>query len=362
MTTHPLPLRTAGFHPPFAVPESDPEEVRRALSWEIFSAFTEVISGEGEWSEQTAARIRAEGEAWASRGESIDDLLAEVRTMTQRLLDRIIDGRNRPDALSREVMALRLGDAGRRVANELSAGFLRDRVAAAPPPPGHRSPTGPTGPAARQSAAAYAVMAVRAPGCGATDVDGIVRRHAGPDVVVLRCTDGVYVLVPAESQQEAVDLARRAHPDLAGDAWIAVHWQPLPETRDDQSVADDICATVLAVALASPPGVYQLDDVLPQYAAARTPTVLRRLLRIIDPLPAHPELWETLVALIAADGVRTRACEALGIHRDTLDRRLQRITQLTGQPTDTLGGLNTLAAALTVHALTSGSTTAADKG
>jgi hypothetical protein len=357
MTTHPLPLRTAGFHPPFAAPESDPEEARRALSWEIFSAFTEVISGEGEWSEQTAARIRAEGEACASRGESVDDLLAEVRTMTQRLLDRILGGRNQPDALSREVMALRLGDAGRRVANELSAGFLRDRAATAPPPPGHRSPAGP---AARQSAAAYAVMAVRAPGCGATDVDGIFRRHAGPDVVVLRCTDGVYVLVPAESQQEAADLARRAHPDLAGDAWIAVHWQPLPETRDDQSVADDICATILAVALASPPGVYQLDDVLPQYAAARTPTVLRRLLQIIEPLSAHPELWETLAALIAADGAHTRACEALGVHRDTLDRRLERITQLTGQPTDTLGGVNTLAAALTVHALTSGSTTAAD--
>jgi hypothetical protein len=63
MTTHPLPLRTAGFHPPFAAPESDPEEARRALSWEIFSAFTEVISGEGEWSEQTAARIRAEAAA-----------------------------------------------------------------------------------------------------------------------------------------------------------------------------------------------------------------------------------------------------------------------------------------------------------
>ncbi|WP_405730785.1 helix-turn-helix domain-containing protein [Streptomyces sp. NBC_01537] len=344
-------MSTAGFHPPFAAPEGDPEEARRALSWEIFSAFTEVISGEGEWSEQTAARIRAEGEAWASRGESIDDLLAEVRTMTQRLLDRILGGRNSPDALSREVMALRLGDAGRRVANELSAGFLRDRSATAPPPPGHRIPAGP---AARQSAAAYAVMAVKAPGCGATDVDGIFRRHAGPDVVVLRCTDGVYVLVPAEGQQEAADLARRAHPDLEGDAWIAVHWQPLSETRDDQTVADDICATILAVALASPPGVYELDDVLPQYAAARTPTVLRRLLQIIEPLLEQPVLWETLVALIAADGSRTRACDGLGIHPDTLDLRLRQITRHTGQPTDTLGGLNTLGAALTVQALSGG--------
>jgi hypothetical protein len=329
--------------PLFAASEDDVEEARR----EIFSALTEVVSGEGQWSEQSAARIRTEGMMWAARGGSVDELLALVRTMTRRLLDRCLDGRNVQDALIHEVMALRLGDAGRRVTRELSCGFFQegDRNRHTPPP--RRQPAAWRMPG--QSAEAYAVLAVRAPETTVAAIDTVFRRHAGSEVVILPSVEGVYVLVPADDQEQSVAVAGRAHPDLDGDAWIAVHWQPSTQARSGQTVVDDICATLLA--LHFPPGVYGLDDVLVEYGAAETPAVSCRLVKIVEPLLEHPVLWETLSALIAADGVRHRACERLGIHRNTLDRRLQRIVQLTGQRPDSLRGLGTLSAALAVHTL-----------
>ncbi|MEV2195135.1 helix-turn-helix domain-containing protein [Streptomyces phaeochromogenes] len=333
-----------------------PEAATSDLHLLIFSAFTEVISGEGRWSEQTAARIRAEGRAWAARGEPVEELLSEVRAMTWRLLNRPPADGNRPDPLTHETLALRLGDAARRVAHELNSGYFEEDTATTAPPPSRRRPIGP--------ATAYAVLAVQAPDHTATALGDAFRRHAGAGdgVVVLHSDSGeswgnggngqtVYVLVPAEGQKESVELARRVHADLDGDVWIAVHWQLLTQAPGAGTVVEDICATLLAIALAGPPGVYELDDVLVHYGVAETPTVSRRLVEIIEPLPDQPVLWETLNAFIAANGVHHRAAKQLGIRGDTLDRRLQRITRCTGHRTDTLHGLATLSAALVAYAV-----------
>lgn len=330
-----------------------PEAATSDLDLLIFSALTEVISGEGRWSEQTAARIRAEGRAWAARGEPVEELLSEVRAMTWRLLNRPLTSGSRPDPLAHETLAVRLGDAARRVSHELNSGYFEEDTATTATTPSQRRPTGP--------ATAYAVLAVQASDHTATALGDAFRRHAGDgdDVVVLHSGSGengvsgksVYVLVPAESQKESVELARRVHPDLDGDAWIAAHWQFLTQAPGARTVVEDICATLLAIALAGPPGVYELDDVLVHYGVAETPAVSRRLVEIIEPLPDQPVLWETLNAFIAANGVHHRAAKQLGIRRDALDGRLQSITRCTGHRTDTLHGLATLSAALVAYAV-----------
>ncbi|MFD4576154.1 PucR family transcriptional regulator [Streptomyces sp. NPDC058417] len=348
------------LHPLFAS-EGDPDadEARRRVTWEIFSALTEVVSGQGDWSEQSAARVRAEGRAWARDGGSVDELLTTVRGMTRRLINRCTVGGPEQDALTHEVMVLRLGDACRRVSRELNCGFYEgggtgESLAGPPAPARPRPAAEPTTP---RSAEARAVLSVRTAFCSLADLDRVFR--ARPGTVVLAADEGAHVLLPAAGQQEAVELAREAHADLPGDVWIAVHWQDpargkpaVPQTPDPVglSVADGICATLLA--LDCPPGVYELDDVLVEYGAAENPEVSERLLRMVEPLQEHPVLWETLTALIAADGVRHRACERLGVHRNTLDRRLQRIGRLTGQRVDGLRGLSTLRAALAVVAVT----------
>ncbi|GHE13910.1 helix-turn-helix domain-containing protein [Streptomyces alanosinicus] len=337
---------------PLFASEGDDEvdEARRRVRWEIFSALTEVVSGQGDWSEQSATRIRAEGRTWERRGGSVDELLSMVRDMTRHLINRCTVGGHGQDALTHEVMVLRLGDAGRRVGRELNCGYFQvesDRGSDAVPPgqaPVHRTPEG--------AARAGAVLAVHAPSCTLADIDQAFRNHAA--ATVLACGERARVLLPAADQEESVTVARKARGDLPGDVWVAVHWQdPGVWSAPDVggvSVADGICATLLA--LACPPGVYELDDVLVEYGAAETPAVSERLLKMVEPLHEHPVLWDTLTALIAADGVRHRTCERLGIHRNTLDRRLQRIGQLTGRRPDGLRGLYTLRAALAAVAVT----------
>ncbi|MER6384822.1 helix-turn-helix domain-containing protein [Streptomyces sp. NPDC001250] len=332
----------------------DADEAGPRVRWEIFSALTEVVSGQGDWSGESAARIRAEGRAWARRGGSVDELLTMVSTMTRHLINhRTVGGRDR-DSLRHEVMVLRLGDAGRLVSRELSCGFFEDgssRESSAVPSDHALADR------TERSTEACAVLAVRAPSCTPADIHRAFRGHAA---ATLRTSgEDVHVVLPAADQEESVALARKAHGDLPGDAWIAVHWQdhcpgePVAGTTLGESgpaVVDGICATLFA--LACPPGVYELDDVLVEYGAAGTPVVSERLLKIIEPLLEHPVLWDTLAAFIAADGVRPRACERLGIHRNTLDRRLQRIGQLTGRRPDDLRGLCTLRAALAAVAVT----------
>lgn len=379
------------LHPLFAAQGAgDADEARRRVGWEIFSALTEVVSGQGEWSEQSASRIRAEGRTWARRGGSVDELLTIVRTMTHRLINRCTVGGQEQDPLSYEVMVLRLGDAGRRVGRELSCGFFGEGNGAPPVAPvaadgvgrqpgapgaerlvpGVRAVADPVVHLPRDATDAHAVLAVRAPSCAFADIDRVFREHSA--AVVLVAAEGAHVLLPAADQDEAVAVARTVREDLPGDVWIAVHWQgPRPGARavpdgfglpaiggtgpagpqeNGLSVADGICATVRA--LAGPPDVYVLDDVLVEFGAARTPAVAERLVRMIEPLHEHPVLLETLTALVAADGVRHRACVRLGVHRNTLDRRLQRIGRLTGQRPEGLRGLSTLRAALAVDAVT----------
>ncbi|MEW2157421.1 helix-turn-helix domain-containing protein [Streptomyces sp. NPDC007189] len=340
--------------------DDDADDARRRVQWEIFSALTEVVSGQGDWSTESAARIRAEGRAWARRGGSVDDLLAMLRTMTRRLIDRCTVGGQEQDSLGHEVTVLRLGDAGRRVGRELSCGFFEIDADTAPELPRQAPPAAlaPTPVAGSDSAPdTCAVLGVRGPSCTRADIERAFRGHAV--TTVLGSPEGAHVLLCATDQKAALALARAVHQDLPGEVWIAVHRQDPRTGRTDPrelldesglSIVDGICATLLA--LGSPPGVYELDDVLVEYGAAATPAVSERLVRMVEPLHEHPVLWDTLAALIAADGVRHRACLRLGIHRNTLDRRLQRIALLTGQRPEGLRGLATLRAALAVVAVT----------
>ncbi|WP_055526205.1 hypothetical protein [Streptomyces graminilatus] len=140
MTTNPGAVSDP--HPLFVVDEND--ELHGRVSSEIFSALTEVVSGQGEWSAQSAARVRAEGRAWARQDRPVDELLTMVRTMTRRLINRCTVGSHEQDPLAYELMVLRLGDAGRRVSRELSFGFFDHAGdhARTPPSPTEQPPGG----------------------------------------------------------------------------------------------------------------------------------------------------------------------------------------------------------------------------
>ena len=102
------------------------------------------------------------------------------------------------------------------------------------------------------------------------------------------------------------------------------------------------------------PGVYDLNDVLVDYAVLRQPATSAALARLVAPVVGNSVLYETLQAFIDADGNRSRAAARLVIHRSTLDYRLQRIEQVTGCRPTSARALGMLSAGLTAHAVGNG--------
>jgi sugar diacid utilization regulator len=128
-------------------------------------------------------------------------------------------------------------------------------------------------------------------------------------------------------------------------AWVAPHWARAAEVPAAAAAAGDVVA--LAVASDAPAGVHRLEDFAVEYAAMRHASVETEMRRLIEPVFAGPGLAETLRAFLRADGNRTRAAEALIVHRSTLDYRLKRIAQLTGYDPVKPAGMQVLAVSMT---------------
>jgi hypothetical protein len=71
----------------------------------------------------------------------------------------------------------------------------------------------------------------------------------------------------------------------------------------------------------------------------------RRIAERIADVASRPDLWQTLDALYRADLDRGRTARQLGIHRSTLDYRLNRVAQLAGISPTSVQGIQLFAAA-----------------
>jgi hypothetical protein len=252
---------------------------------------------------EVAAGVRDIGALWARSGGSVDDLLDVLNAMA-----RESDG------------GTFTYDAGGRLAAELMRGFRQD--------------------APEEAAERVVTVAFVAEG-SADVVDAAFRRTQRCGLTCVVQGDRGYVRLPSCGAEEA---ARDCQDVVAS----------LPEHRVrmvvvDGSAADGlVCATQLlhiVGALDLPPGVYRRADVLVEHAAARSPVSSRVLRRLIAPVMESHSLRATLAAFIAEGGNRTSAAERLIIHRSTIDYRLARIEQLTGQSPLTVRGLRVLTAA-----------------
>ncbi|GLY52959.1 PucR family transcriptional regulator [Lentzea sp. NBRC 102530] len=192
-------------------------------------------------------------------------------------------------------------------------------------------------------ALSYAVVAY----CASTEdpcalvVEALRDNH---DALVLDGVYGGYALLPCP-QDDQVALARALHDRLGADVWMAVSWAPRRDLATARATAED----VLRIAFGRPPGVYELRDVLADFAVLRRPHVAARLTRMIEPVVAEPMLLDALRAFLAEDGNRTAAARTLDVHRSTLDHRLRLIERLTGCRPTSPRALLTLSVALTAH-------------
>jgi sugar diacid utilization regulator len=102
----------------------------------------------------------------------------------------------------------------------------------------------------------------------------------------------------------------------------------------------------LARLLGRGPGLTVLDDVLLEYQLSRPSDALATLAGLLDPLKRSADLLATLQSYTDLDADRRLTATALRVHPNTLDYRLRRISELTGQSVTTPKGLQTLTAAL----------------
>jgi DNA-binding PucR family transcriptional regulator len=78
-------------------------------------------------------------------------------------------------------------------------------------------------------------------------------------------------------------------------------------------------------------GPVKVSDYLPELLLRSAPRIAAQIRnRVYGPLRVHPELGQTLDALVEHAFNRGAAAAALPVHRNTLRDRLQRIGELTG--------------------------------
>lgn len=333
--THPWPDRSSPWL----------DELRAVLA-----AAGERYRTTGAVSAPDVAGPRELGRDWARAHRPLAPLLLAVEDLTEEAVTAVITGAGGDAGVPR--LAENLRGAGAAVVRELLTGIRHSRSPVVPHPEDRQLTAanllwGADMPPER----GYAVIAVRSRQPDINDlgrcVDDALEAFDRPDVVHLLRDDGGYLLGPAYDEQDAADLALRLREYLSGAVWLAVAWRANTGIEEGRLEASVVLG--LVTSLAQPPGVYGVEDVVVEYALVQDTSALVALLSLIAPVVRQQSLRTTLEALVATGGNRSKAANALDIHRSTLNYRLGRIEQLTGQTPLTARGLQTLAAALTLH-------------
>ncbi|MDO1481610.1 PucR family transcriptional regulator [Rhodococcus ruber] len=106
----------------------------------------------------------------------------------------------------------------------------------------------------------------------------------------------------------------------------------------------------VVVAAGLPPGTYRMEDVALAYQLTRPSPSSAHLANMLQPLDSHPELLGTLEAYVHHDLDRGRTARALGVHPNTINNRLNRISELLRRDLGRISTIIEVAASLTVRA------------
>ncbi len=293
------------------------------------------------------ARIRAAGQAFAAAGGSADTVADKLGQLASHLVTLV--AARRPDqvvtlvdvahVVVREFLAGAAAPASEETSKSPRSDLLRRLVLE------NRIPLE----LERTLEPDYLVVVFRLGEGLSEDRVKVALDECGDGILAASTGSGAIVLVPERDEQRVERLYEIFSANSGSAPWCVVTRRPRAEIASGYRVAKDLLA--LAVATARPPGRYTLDDFLVEYAILREPFVSRRLADMIRPLHRYDVLQETLESLIRHDFNRAAAARALFIHRSTLDYRIRRIEEVTGQSPMTGRGAQLLRAAFTAQAL-----------
>ncbi|MET9631917.1 helix-turn-helix domain-containing protein [Lentzea sp. NPDC006480] len=202
----------------------------------------------------------------------------------------------------------------------------------------------------------YVVVAVRVEAAPQSSPARRLRAELPKHALSALDHDGGTVLLPTSAEgleaelADAADLVRKLH-TAAGIGLVG--GIAAAESREDVPTAARQAADIaeLVQRLGRPPGAYVLDDVLLEYQLCRPGPGRKRLARVMDRLAEHPDLLHTLRVFLNSEHNRHRTAESLHLHRNTLNYRLRRVTELTGYNPADPADIRLLAASLIVHDL-----------
>ncbi len=173
------------------------------------------------------------------------------------------------------------------------------------------------------------------------------REYSGSGTFASVTKTGIVALIPRRAQQRTVEHFQQR---LGGSLIAGVATRTRAGIPSGYREASQILD--LAHATRRPPGVYRLENFLVEYAVIRHAFVSGSLASIVARLmTTQPVLYETLEALVRADFNRNDTAQNLFVHRSTLDYRIARIAQMTGQDPMSRRGAQVLRAALVAHTL-----------
>ncbi|MCX5340392.1 PucR family transcriptional regulator [Streptomyces atratus] len=142
------------------------------------------------------------------------------------------------------------------------------------------------------------------------------------------------------------DLAERLTRACGAEVRIAAVPAAAPEAVPEASrTAVEILQVARACGL--PPGLHSLDDVLLEFHLSRPGPSSHRIAALLDPVAGRPELLQTLRTHLAQHQDRRLTAALLGLHPNTVDNRLAKLTELTGlDPASPRGAALAIAALL----------------
>lgn len=162
-------------------------------------------------------------------------------------------------------------------------------------------------------------------------VQAALDRVFGTEVAAVLDESGGHALVPGHRALPAGDdalltpLRRACSPDVRLAAVPAAGPGDIPGAA---RTASEVLR--LASAAGLPPGLHRLDDVLLEYHLSRRDESSGRIAALLDPIADRRDLVETLRTYLGSRQERRSTARRLGLHPNTVDNRLARISELTG--------------------------------
>lgn len=174
--------------------------------------------------------------------------------------------------------------------------------------------------------------------------------HFGRPIPALLEPSGGHALIPGSNPPVPTELSGQLIEVWGDETRIAVAFADRPEQIGSAAaMASEVLRLVCA--LGRPPGVYTLDDVLLEYHLTRHDESANLLSALLEPLSSRPDLLHTVRVFLDEQYDRRRTARRLGLHPNTVDNRLARVTELTGLDPATPRGVALLMTALALRDL-----------